>query len=80
MLTKSAILARLGKICLALPDAEETVTFGHPIFRVERKTFSVFEEYKGELGICVKVEQELQGFFSTILDFFVRVTRGNMAG
>lgn len=70
MLTESAILARLRKICLALPEAEETVTFGHPTFRVKRKTFSVFEEYKGELGICVKVEKELQGIFFEDPRFF----------
>lgn len=63
MLTEDEILQRLRKICLALEGAEETVTFGHPTFRVEGKTFCVLEEYKAELGICVKVEKELQGLF-----------------
>jgi predicted DNA-binding protein (MmcQ/YjbR family) len=70
MLTEREILARLRKLCLALPDAEETVTFGHPTFRVKGKTFSVLEDYKGELGICVKVEKELQGIFLDDPRFF----------
>src|SRR5271167_1997821 len=63
MLTEAQLLQRLRQICLVLEGAEETVTFGHPTFRVKGKTFCVLEEYKGELGICVKVEQELQGLF-----------------
>lgn len=70
MLTEKQILLRLRKICLALPDAGETVTFGHPTFRVDGETFCVFEEYKGELGICVKVEQVLQGIFLDDPRFF----------
>jgi predicted DNA-binding protein (MmcQ/YjbR family) len=70
MLTEKEILERLRKICLALEEAEETVTFGHPTFRVNGKAFCVFEEYKGELGICVKVEQELQGIFLDDPRFF----------
>jgi predicted DNA-binding protein (MmcQ/YjbR family) len=32
--------------------------------------FAVLEEYKGELGICVKVEMELQGIFLDDSRFF----------
>jgi predicted DNA-binding protein (MmcQ/YjbR family) len=70
MLTESQILARLRKICLALPGAIETVSFGHPTFKANGKTFCVFEEYKGELGICIKVEMELQGLFLDDPRFF----------
>jgi predicted DNA-binding protein (MmcQ/YjbR family) len=70
MLTEARILVRLRKICLALPGSTETATFGHPTFQVNRKTFCVLEEYKGELGICVKVELELQGIFLTDARFF----------
>jgi predicted DNA-binding protein (MmcQ/YjbR family) len=48
---------------MALPDTTETVTFGHPAFQIEGKTFAVLEEYKGELSICVKVEKNLQDVF-----------------
>jgi predicted DNA-binding protein (MmcQ/YjbR family) len=63
MLSEGAILKRLRTICLRLPAATEGITFGHPTFRAERKIFAVFEEYKGELGICVKVGKLLQGIF-----------------
>jgi predicted DNA-binding protein (MmcQ/YjbR family) len=70
MLTEAQILERLRKICSALPDVAEGTTFGHPTFRVNGKMFSVLEEYKGELGICVKVEKELQGLFLDDSRFF----------
>jgi len=49
MKPEEAILKKLRKICLALPDTEETVSFGHPTFRVRQKTFAVMEEYNKEL-------------------------------
>ena len=70
MLSETQILERLRGICRALPGAAETVTFGHPTFRVKGKTFAVLEEYKGELGICVTVEKELQGIFLDDSRFF----------
>ncbi len=70
MPTGDHILHRLRKVCLALEGAEETVTFGHPTFRVSCKTFCVLEKYKGELGICAKVEQGLQGLFLDDPRFF----------
>lgn len=69
-MTETQILSRLREVCLAIPGASETVTFGHPTFQVNGKTFCVFEEYKGELGICVKVEMELQGVFLDDPRFF----------
>ena len=59
----AALLTKLRKICTQLPDVTETVSFGHPTFQVEGKTFAVFEQYKGELGLALKVEKELQQVF-----------------
>jgi predicted DNA-binding protein (MmcQ/YjbR family) len=70
MLSQDAILKRLRKICLQLPAATEGITFGHPTFRVEKKMFAVLEEYKGELGICLKVGTLLQGLFLDDPRFF----------
>ena len=70
MLSEDAILRRLRKICLRLPAATEGTTFGHPTFRVETKMFAVLEEYKGELGICLKVGTMLQGVFLNDPRFF----------
>src|SRR5215831_7926158 len=59
----SALLARLRKICNQLPGVTETVSFGHPTFQIQGKTFAVFEQYKGEFGLAMKVEQSLQQVF-----------------
>src|SRR5262245_27274976 len=59
----AALLMRLRKICSQFPDATETVSFGHPTFQVRGKTFAAFEQYKGELGLALRVEQEMQQIF-----------------
>ena len=71
MLTDTAVLPPLRKACFRLPGATETVTFGHPTFQIEGKTFAVLEEYKGELGIAVKVERNLQSVFLKDPRFFM---------
>jgi predicted DNA-binding protein (MmcQ/YjbR family) len=58
-----SLLTKLRKICKQLPNATETVTFGHPTFQIDGKTFAVFERYKGELGLAMKIEKELQQVF-----------------
>jgi predicted DNA-binding protein (MmcQ/YjbR family) len=70
MLSEDAILRRLRKICLQLPAATEGLSFGHATFRVANKIFAVLEEYKGELGICLKVGTLLQGVFLDDPRFF----------
>jgi predicted DNA-binding protein (MmcQ/YjbR family) len=70
MPTEREILEKLRKVCLALPGSEECVSFGHPAFRMRGKIFAVLEEYKDELGICVKVGKELQGIFLNDPRFF----------
>jgi len=44
-------LAELRAICLALPGAAETFSFGNPAFKVGRKTFAVLDDYRG--ATCV---------------------------
>lgn len=67
----AAILKRVRKLCLALPETAETVTFGHPTFQVTKKTFVVLEEYKGELTLCFKVGKDMQGVFLKDSRFFI---------
>ena len=62
-LPAAAFLSKLRQICDTLPNVQETVSFGHPTFQVTGKTFAVFEFYKGELGLALKVEKELQQVF-----------------
>lgn len=59
-MSPSRILSRLRRICLALPESIETTSFGHPTFRAGKKTFAVFENYRGEDTICFKATHEDQ--------------------
>jgi predicted DNA-binding protein (MmcQ/YjbR family) len=71
MISEESVLKRLRKICLALPGTEETVSFGHPTFRVRGgKIFAEIETRKGELGICVNVGKLIQGIFLDDPRFF----------
>ncbi len=68
------VLTRLRKLCLSLPEAYETTSFGHPTFRAGRsgkKTFAVFENYRGEDTICVKATMEDQALLILDPRFFV---------
>jgi len=46
----------------------------------EEQDVAVLEEYKGELGICVKVEKELQGIFLDDSRFSVPPISESMGG
>jgi predicted DNA-binding protein (MmcQ/YjbR family) len=72
-----ALLEKVRKICAQLPNTSETVTWGHPTFQVVGKTFAVIEEYKGELGIALKVEMLLQDVFLKDPRFFRTPYIGN---
>jgi predicted DNA-binding protein (MmcQ/YjbR family) len=63
VLPRDKILEKLRKICLTLPNATETLTFGHPTFQVAQKTFCVLEQYKGELSMSFKVGKQAQPVF-----------------
>ena len=53
-------LSRLRRICLALPDTKETLTWGHPHFRVGEKIFCGFSHEKGKRTIGFKVTMDHQ--------------------
>jgi predicted DNA-binding protein (MmcQ/YjbR family) len=42
MKTADTALARVRKICLALPDTEEKIAWGEPTFRVGGRLFAMF--------------------------------------
>jgi len=54
------ILARLRKLCLALPGAAETLTWGHPNFRVDGKIFAGYGLQAGHRTISGKVGKDRQ--------------------
>jgi len=65
-------LERLRRLCLALPEARETVAWGHPVFKAGTKTFAAIEPVKGRPSIAFRlapVDVDLllrrPGFFTT---------------
>jgi predicted DNA-binding protein (MmcQ/YjbR family) len=53
---RERILARLRKICLALPEATEKASFGNPAFRAGARPFVVLDRYQGTDCIFFYVE------------------------
>ena len=53
-------LNRVRKICLALPDTKETLTWGHPHFRVGEKIFCGYGHEDGKASIGFKVTMDHQ--------------------
>lgn len=57
------MIDRLRKICLALPDVEEAVMHGHPVFRIHSKSFCIWHGVDGDPAIALKVAKSEQGIF-----------------
>jgi len=55
-----SVLDRVRALCMALPEATETRTFGNPTFQITGKTFCVVESYRGEFSISIKVGKPRQ--------------------
>jgi hypothetical protein len=51
----TALLNRIRRICLALPDTKETPTWGKPHFRVGEKIFAGFGEQDGRPTLGMKL-------------------------
>jgi predicted DNA-binding protein (MmcQ/YjbR family) len=50
-------LRRLREICLPLPDALETTTFGHPTFQAgTKRTFAVLDDHERPGTLCIVVK------------------------
>ncbi len=55
------MLARLRKLCLALPETDEGGSFGNPVWRVGKKSFASIYDYGKGLTISFWVGIERQG-------------------
>ena len=53
-------LEKVRAICLALPETVETTSYGHPTWKAKKKTFAVFERYRGDWSVALKAEPEHQ--------------------
>ena len=47
---------RVRRLCLALPEARETVTWGHPVFKAGSKTFAAIEPVRGRPSVAFRLE------------------------
>jgi len=54
------ILARIRKLCLSLPGITESLTWGHPNFRVDGKIFAGYGQEGDRWTLGVKVGKERQ--------------------
>jgi len=57
---EAAVLMRLREICLALPEAVETIKWGHPTFEAGKKIFAVLDHYHGRFCIAFRTSLEEQ--------------------
>ncbi|HEV8069856.1 MAG TPA: MmcQ/YjbR family DNA-binding protein [Planctomycetaceae bacterium] len=51
---ESAVLARLRRVCLQLPEVRETVKWGHPTFEAGKRIFAVLDRYDGRPCIAFR--------------------------
>ena len=65
------VYARLRRLCLSFPDAEEGVAWGHPSFRVAKRTFCTFEILRGRPTIAMKASPADVKRLSQLDDFVV---------
>ena len=65
------VYARLRRLCLSLPDADEGLAWGHPNFRVNGRTFCTFEILRGRPTIAMKASPADVKRLSTRKDFIV---------
>jgi predicted DNA-binding protein (MmcQ/YjbR family) len=53
-------LEKVRAICAALDGAVETTSFGHPTWKLKKKSFAVVEKYKGDWSLALMAEPEQQ--------------------
>jgi predicted DNA-binding protein (MmcQ/YjbR family) len=58
MARNASVLSNLRRICLSLPDTEETLTWGQPHFRVTNKIFCGCGDEKGRTVIGFKLDRD----------------------
>jgi predicted DNA-binding protein (MmcQ/YjbR family) len=58
MTSNEQTLKRLRSLCLALPEANETASWGHPNFRAGKKIFVAFERVKGRASIAFRLDPD----------------------
>ena len=57
------VIEKLRAICAGLPGTDETASWGHPNFRVGKKIYTGYENYKGQWYVFFLVGKEHQALF-----------------
>jgi predicted DNA-binding protein (MmcQ/YjbR family) len=52
------VFSRARRLCLALPETSEKISWGHPNFRAGRKTFCAFEIWRGRPSIVFRLSRQ----------------------
>jgi predicted DNA-binding protein (MmcQ/YjbR family) len=55
MRSSDAVLQRLRRLCLELPESSEVGSWGHPNFRAGKRTFAAFEWIDGRPSIAFRL-------------------------
>ncbi|MDY7230154.1 MmcQ/YjbR family DNA-binding protein [Hyalangium rubrum] len=56
MAERDAVLERVRKLCLSLPDVFETQSWGHPNWKAGKRIFAAFNHYRGHDCIAFLAE------------------------
>lgn len=56
MAERDAVLERVRKLCLSLPDVVETQSWGHPNWKAGKRLFAAFNQYRGHDCIAFLAE------------------------
>jgi predicted DNA-binding protein (MmcQ/YjbR family) len=59
-----AVLEKLRKICLRLPETAEERQFGHPVWQAGKKTFAMARHHAERLTLCFWVGVDQQGLLT----------------
>ena len=57
---EGAFVNKLRDVCAAFPETDECLSFGHPTWKAGKKTFAVFEEYRGRKSVVINVGIDAQ--------------------
>jgi len=55
---EAGLLKELREICMVLPEARETVKWGHPTFEAGKKIFAVLDHYHGHPCIAFRASRK----------------------
>ena len=65
------VVSKLRELCLSLPETSERASWGHPNFRVGKRTFVTFEVFKDKPSIAFRLDRATVDMLLRRKHFFV---------